>query len=465
MGEGNLKRGRPPIDDYPRREFVKTILAELKAQGISQTALSDRSFVRRGEKLVPVNRGTTSRVLSEEIPAPPHIRSAYMDFLGLPPELSMRFERSTAFVALGPKPMLIGDYSYPQQPALLTAKTLIHEGFYFEAAKELKRAFLSAQSSGNILLQADAAGRAALVHLEVSNFKNAAYWAKISAAKCSECAGVSVGEIVRSATSFSPNPSGDALASRILSETLHNYCQGLVRQVVYFERKRLEPAARLWLSRALELDRRLGLAQPAGNDLRCQAVLEVASESPESTSAIRLLDECRQNFFHGGLFEAHLVKTRAIIDLLIGQKRLGLDRLIQAERMLRSFPDGRGLALTMYLLSEEIVRRSLDNPEKRREALRTILSAAALHPYTPVVDRCREQARCTNPRDLQHEIDDLIAGKGSYAVVHRMMTWLAEGSAHSSTDLLFRNIDLMFAAGFPFVELPARTASHISGPA
>jgi hypothetical protein len=455
-----MGRGRPR-DNHPSDEFLAAILTEMEANGISQTALADRSLICRKGKLVPVNRGTTSRFIRGTIPVPADIRSAYMDTVGMPAEQRARFEHSGSPANIGPKPMLIADYSYPQLPSMLRGKTLLHEGFYYDAAREFGRIFRTAEREGDLLLQADSAGRAALVHLEIGNFEEAISWANRSSRSCSQYVGVPLGEIIHTATPLLAAPSGDALAARILSDTLHNHCQVLVRQMIYCGRPESEPIARLGLERALELDRRLGLAQPAGNDLRCQAVLEISKQSPDPKSAFRLIDECQQNFASGGLFEAHLVKTRAIVQLLGGQTAHGRDWLIQAEEMLRSFPDARGLAMTMFLLSQAILQSSPGMTTKRREALRRILAAAALHPYRIVLDRCQEQARHVNRRELQREMDDLIAGKGYYAAVHRMMAWLAEGSAHQPNDLLFRNIDLMLANGFPRVELPAPDTARI----
>jgi tetratricopeptide (TPR) repeat protein len=383
----------------------------------------------------------------------------------MPKDQRARFEGEPSSLLRGPKPMLIADYSYPQLSAMLRSKTLLHEGFYYDAARELSRVFQSAESERNLLLQADSAGRAALVHLEIGNFKESATWARRSCASCSESVGVSLGEIVHTASPISTPPSGDALAARILSDTLHNYCQVLVRQMVYYGKMQLEQSAREALRRCLELDHRLGLVQPAGNDIRCLAVVDVAGKSPNLKSAMRLIDECKQNFARGGLFEAHLVKTRAIVRILSGDTARGRDRLVEAEEMLRLFPDGRGLAMTMYLLSDAILRTSSNKSGKRREALRQIIAAAALHPYNLVVDRCREQAQYANRREVQREIDDLVGGKGDYAAVHRMLSWLAEGSSYTSADLLFRNIDLLIARGFPHVELPTGLTSKISADA
>lgn len=459
-----MKRGRPS-DNHPRDEFLAVMLTQMKAMGISQTALADRSFVWRDGRVVPVNRGTISKFIHGKIPLPPDVRSACMDTVDMPKELRPRFEGGPSSSSHGPRPMLITDYSYPQQPAMIQARTLLHEGFYYRAAREFSRVFHSAETEGNLLLQADSAGRAALVHLEIGNFKEAAAWARRSSANCSEYVGAQLGEIVHTATPFSEAPSGEALAARILSDTLHNYCQVFVRKMLYCGKTQLEQAARLGLRRTLELDRRLGLAQPTGNDIRCLAVLEVAGETPNLKAAIRLIDQCKQNFARGGLFEAHLVKTRAIVQLLAGETAHGRDRLIEAGEMLRLFPDARGLAMTKYLLSAAILQTSSNKATKRREALPQIIAAAALHPYGLVVDRCREQARYANHRDVQGEIDDLIAGNRDYAPVHRMLAWLAEGSRHTSEGLLFRNLELLLAAGFPHVDLPARLASEISDPA
>jgi tetratricopeptide (TPR) repeat protein len=336
---------------------------------------------------------------------------------------------------------------------------LLHQGFYYAAAREFKRLFSAPENSGDIILQADAAGRAALVYLEIGDFDEALRWAHRSIAKCSQCIGLPVREILRAASRYSADPSQSAsvLACRILSDTLHNRCQILLRQMLYCSHEQLEQPACMALQTSLALDQRLDLSQPAGNDLRCRAVLEIIGRSPDRQSALRLIDECKGNFARGGLFEAHLVKTQGIVFLQSGKPVEGIRRLRKSEEMLSSFPDARGLAFAWYLLSDAILRTS----ENRPEALHYLLSAAALHPYGVAIDRCRRQARYANRRDLQAEIDDLIAGKGQYSAVHRMTDWMAEDSPHTAEDLLFRNIHLMTAGNFPQVEIQDRPAVNL----
>ena len=453
-----MKRGRPR-DEYPVTEFLSFLLAKMRTRGITQTQLAKRSGV---------NRGVVSRTINgvkkgkELCPASRPVRFAFSLALDLSPEEKIRF---CCVPQDGPKPMLIADYRYPRQAVLSQASALLHQGFYYAAAQEFKRVFTLAERSSDSLLQADAAGQAALVDLEMFNFNAAQQWAYKSIAKCSQCIGVPVPEIICTATPYTPDASQSKsiLAARILSDTMHNLCQIYVRQMVYCGNHKLEPSARLSLQNSLQLDGRLDLAQPSGNDLRCQAVVEVISKWPNSQLALKLIDQCRDNFAPGGLFEAHRVKTDGIIALHTGKLAQARGLLTKSAEMLSSFLDVRGLASARYMLSDAILRASGERLRTSdiREALRHIISAAALHPYGVVLDRCRQQARDANRRDLQAEIDDLLAGKGQYSVVHRMAAWMADESAYTAQDLFFRNIDLMMSGNFPPVEIPNRPVGQL----
>jgi hypothetical protein len=233
--------------------------------------------------------------------------------------------------------------------------------------------------------------------------------------------------------------------------------------MVYCGKQELEGSARLGLQNSLKLARRLDLAQPSGNDLRCQAVVEVMGESPNPQLALKLIDQCRDNFAPGGLFEAHRVKTAGIIALQTGKLAQARNLFMKAAEMLSPFPDPRGLASARHMLSDAILRASGERLRTSdiRQALHHIIIAAALHPYGVVLERCREQARYANRCDLQAEIDDLIGGRGQYSTVHRMMAWSADGSAYTAQDLFFRNLDLMVAANFPQVEIPNRPVGRL----
>lgn len=447
-----MKRGRPVIHEYARHEFVVAALARMRALGISRTALADHSYVRRGDRLRSVNRGTLSRILDERIPAPLDIRITLMTTLQFEPELVARFSGASCFE--DSRPMMIADYRYWQEPAVVPAANLLHQGFYSEAAAELSRVFRAAEQSGDVILQAYTAGHAALVHLEMGEFIDADKWAQRSITKCSKFIGLPVSDIIRTASRLSPEsrPSGEALALRILSETLHNRCQIFARRMLYHDTHDLQDLARRELDTVLALDQRLDFVQPIGNDLRCKAVVEVATDRPNLQSALDLVSECEYHFPAGGLFEAHSRKTRGIITLRTGRPGLARRELIEAEKMLSSFMDARGLAATKYLISTAILR----TPAKARQALPYILAAATLHPYGFVVNRFRQQANLVwfEVRDIQSEIDALIAGKGDYRSVHQMLAWLAQDSPYTAEDLLFRNLALVVAGNFPSVEIP-----------
>jgi hypothetical protein len=448
MGAGRRR------DNYPVEEFRLAVLANLGTPPrISHNQLADRSGV---------NRGTISKFVNSSPAVPfPVSRAARV---AISSTLNFAAEERIYFCCVaqdGQKPMLIRDYQYPRQAVLSQASALLHQGFYYAAAQEFNRVFSTAEQSGDLLLQADAAGRTALVYLEVDKFNEARRWAYKTIEKCSQCVSMPVSEIIANAPRYAldMSPPKSVLAARILSDVLHNLSQVYLRQMFYYGNQSLEQLARIGLQNCLNLNRRLDLAQPSGNDLRCRAVVEAISQPTDVQLALKLIDQCEDNFTNGGLFEAHRVKTGGLIAVQTGHLSNGRDLLTKADQMLSCFPDARGLASARYLLSDATLRTRTSN-NARRQALRYIISAAVLHPYGVVIDRCRQQARHADRRDFQIEIDDLIAGKGLYSAVWRMAGWMAEESQYTAQDLLFRNLDLMLTSNFPQVEIPPhRTAA------
>lgn len=437
-----MKRGRKPKNDYPREEFIANVQEDMRRKRITQTSLA---------KQAAVNKGTLSDIFSGDRPASVRDRFAIARFLGWEAE---RIKKFCGHLDLdrGPRPHLDDVYDYSQRPELVAARALRPLGFYESAALEAKRAFDVGRDRGDILLGADAAGRMAVVHLEIGNFQQAVRWSEISIQKCCQSVGLSIAEILLAAGPCPTRPTGDFLALRILSDSLHNYCQAFVRQILYFGNSELERRARQCLTCAVELDRRMGLSQPLGNNLRCRAVLEAATNSGNRQLSVRLIDEANDNFPSGGFFQAHSIKTRGIIHLATGRLAHGRDNLLEAEKMLQGFTDLRGLALTMYMTSDAILRTDGDH----RQALRHMLAATVLHPHTFVLDRCRMQARAANRRELQTELDNLVAGKGNYASVHLMLAWVSAKSDLSKDELLLEKLHSMRAGGFPEVAIPER---------
>jgi len=447
-----MKRGRPS-DDYPRAEFVETALHRMKALGISQTALADHSQVHRAGRSLQVDRGTVSRIIRGQRPASHDVRLALMRTLEFEPELVARFEGPSRSVGQVSEPKLISDYNFPRRP-LVKAVSLLVRGFYPDAARELKRIFGASADNGDAVLQADAAARMAWLHLEIGDFLNSERWAQRSITTSATFIGASMPEILRCVSRFPSEGSSSKplTASRILSDALHLRSQILASKMLYVKDEGLNGAVQAGLERSLALDRRLDLPELIGNDLRWKAIMEVTGNQPNLISATKLIDESKDKFVRGGLYEAHWINARGVIQLQAGSLAQAKRLLTDAGEKLSSFTDAPGLALTNYLLSDVVLRTS----GNRREALRHIIAAAALHPYGFLIERCSQQACYSNRRDVQSEIDYLLAGRHDYQIVHQMMARLAHDSPHSPVDLLQRNIDLMLANGFPRVTVPSR---------
>ena len=185
--------------------------------------------------------------------------------------------------------------------------------------------------------------------------------------------------------------------------------------------------------------------------------MEAAIKNPNRKVSLNLIDEAKDKFDRGGLYEAHLNSANGLVELHAGNPKVARRLLHDAGEKLVRTADARGLALNMNALSDAPLLGS-DNIHK---PFRYLLAAGALHPFGFMVERFRNRARNLEPRRLQTEIDSLLAGNPDYRPVHQIMTRLAQGS-HTPTGLLYRNIDLMLGVAFPRVKLPFRRAALLN---
>jgi hypothetical protein len=228
--------------------------------------------------------------------------------------------------------------------------------------------------------------------------------------------------------------------------------------MLYLRNLESEGLAREALGQSLTFDRRLQLAEPTGNNLRWKAVLEVIGARPDLKSALGLIDESKDMFVPGGLYEAHLINSRGIIYLGTRKRAHGRDLLEEAADRLSWFADARGLALVLYLLSNSKSRPS----DKIQKSFRRMLAAGALHPHGFLLERCSWEAKRAGAHRLLKEIDNLLDDQNKdYRAVHQMMRQLGYNSPHEPNDLLHRNIGLLLGNDFPYLKLPFARFHHL----
>lgn len=437
-----MKRGRPS-EPYLSEEFVAVILHRMAASSITQTALGKNSGV---------NRGTLSGILNGERKASVTNRIALMRALGFEEAIAVQFGITLSKThSARTEAELISDYNFPRAE-LLKGVTLLAQGFYRDAARTLKSVFFEACVHGDLILQADAAARLTWLCLEIGNFKSARRWLTQSLTTCRLLAHHSVNEMVDAAGPLKELSPQSASFYRVLSDALHLRSQILATQILYLKSEQLQIAAQDALAVNLALDQGLGLHQPIGNALRWRAIVTASSLIPKWSEAIRLIDQGREHLPQNGLYGAHLESARGIVLLQSGKPARARRHLVEAGAQLSGFNDARGFALNLYHQSETVLMTS----NHRRNALRLILAAAALHPHFPVIERARQQAAYANARDLNTEVDRLLAGYEENGAVHKMLSRLVRNSSHSSDDLLRRNLKVLFDSSPSFLAQSAR---------
>jgi hypothetical protein len=75
-----------------------------------------------------------------------------------------------------------------------------------------------------------------------------------------------------------------------------------------------------------------------------------------------------------------------------------------------------------------------------QEARRYALSAAAFHPYGYVLENCKGQIQISSRRDVNQDVDDILAGRPPFQVVQQVFERLTEGTSSTSTELIRRNL-------------------------
>ncbi len=428
-----MRRGRRR-DQYPQGEFRSTVLH----------VLGERNQSLRGlETLSGVNRGTLSGVLHGKRPCGREDRAAIMRALGFGAEVQERF-LPVVSKSGSEHDRILFDGTLSAHPPLQLGQRLMSRAQFSEAHVVFRGVYDASAATGNILLQAEAAGWLGWFHGELERFDHARQLTRASIGLIERHLGMNADEVICSLSASRKLTSTEETAAEILSRGLRIYSKVLAVRIVHHLEFPWLAEARNTFRQSIRLDELLQRPELA-HDLRWRAVVLSAEEGSQVKDVERLLGASREQLPAGSPGEACLIREQGVIRWQKNRLATAADFLWDAKAKLASFGDARALGPTFCILSKIIVQDCGNSRQARRYAL----LAASLHPYGYVLDHCCDQLAKVPSVERLRDFDELLAGRKPFDIVHDVMTCVAQGSPNSQSRLIERNVARIRAALLP----------------
>jgi ribose 1,5-bisphosphokinase PhnN len=313
-----------------------------------------------------------------------------------------------------------------------------------EARLQLTEAFTDALARRDLVRAADAAEVMAWLEHEAMDRENtrALIWAATSIELIEKHVGIRLDQILTSIQSASRSAeiSVGADVTSSLTKVLQIRSKLLAERVVYYAESRRAGEAETAFAQSLTLDGFVGTAGGFGHDFRWHARL-LAGERTGRPAAERRISEGFDHFERGSSGESLVARDLGFVYWQTGQPAQARNAIWKAIDLLVPYADARALGPAFYVLS-----KVAGEADRLREARRLALAAAAFHPYGYVLENGKGHIQVADRRNLDHDIDDLLAGKPPFHIVHQVIGRLTDGTASSSTALVQRNLSRVIGA-------------------
>jgi transcriptional regulator with XRE-family HTH domain len=427
-----MKRGRPS-DEYPSEEFRRRACEQV---------LNLNLTVRQVEGRSGVNRGTISQVLRGQRHCAPDDRHALIVALEFSAE-----ERQQFLPRVEPElpELVLWDPSYPYSGDHLPVqrgRELLMRSLFPEARVQLTEAFNTALARRDYVRAADAAEVMAWLEHEVMDRENtrAFKWASTSIELIERHVGARIGQILSSvaAGSHSGEISAPAEVTSTLTKVLQIRSKLLAERVLYYAETKRAEEAQTAFRQSLTMDGFVATAGGYGHDFRWHARL-LASERSGRDAAERRISESLDHFERGSSGEALAMRDKGFVYWQTGQPAQARNALSKAVDLLCVHADARGLGPAFYVLSKVAAQG-----DRLRESRRYALAAAAFHPYGYVLDNALGHIRISDRTELNHDLEDLLAARPPFHVLHQVMARLTESAGVTPGDLIQRNLSRLF---------------------